>query len=126
MKNPVRHRRSRIALLAILCLLCQQLAMAAACAMPLLPAPAMSEHCAEAGIAMHRDADPQAPCQTHDAAGQAVLGDHAPPAVPMQALPPPLFPLALQAAAPAASPLAAAMPLHSDPPPRLRYCTLLI
>ena len=69
---------------------------------------------------------PPALCQKHCAPDQSVAADHVPPTVPALALPPLLFaPLFDQPISHLA--LVADVPIaRSDPPPRLRYCSLLI
>ena len=118
--------RFRIALAVLSCLLFQQVAMAAyACTMTSMPSEpvAMAEGCSQAAQAMAREAP--ALCAEHCSPDRVVAPE--PPAAHVAAaLPPVRF-------APAVSPpatsraLAVAVPLaRSDPPPRLRYCSLLI
>ncbi len=123
---PLRRRhRLRIAVTVILCLLFQQVAMAAyACTMTRMPAPvAMSEDCAEMGMEVEQES--LALCAKHCAPDLSTVADHAALSVPSLALPA-AFELVL---AEPASHLAinAGVPIErSDPPPRLRYCSLLI
>jgi hypothetical protein len=119
--------RFRLGLLVVGCLLFQQVAVAAhACElarMPAAPAPAMA-HCSEMGMA---PAAPDAPvlCGKHCAPDQSPVSDATTLGVPASALPPAL---AIVSTAPAVQvtqhqdvPIS-----RSDPPPRLRYCSLLI
>lgn len=121
-----RHRR-RIALAVTLCLLFQLVAMAAyACTLTQMPADpvVMAEDCA--GMGMEQAQEAPALCAKHCAPDLTVLADHAAPSVPALALPPPVF--ALMLAQPVSHvALTAEVPIdRSDPPPRLRYCSLLI
>lgn len=126
MLRRTRHRL-RIALLAIFCLLFQQAALAAyLCPMEHMPAKAtaMAEHCAEMG--MQQAQDNPALCAKHCAPDFSTAADQAKLAVPALALPPVAFAPVL------ATPVThvvvqAEVPITgSDPPPRLRYCSLLI
>jgi len=126
MRLRVCHRL-RIALVVILCLLFQQVALAAyACPMEQAPPKmtAMAEHCAEMG--MQPDQDNPTLCAKHCAPDFSTLTDHAKVSVPALMLPPvafapllatPVTYVAMQAEIPIA---------RSDPPPRLRFCSLLI
>lgn len=121
-----RHRL-RIALVVILGLLFQQVAMAAhACTLPNMPVDpvAMAEDCADMGIELVQEVP--ALCAEHCSPDRAVASDHVAPGVPPLALPPPEFaPVLMPSVAHVA--LVAGVPLRrSDPPPRLRYCSLLI
>lgn len=125
---PFRRRhRLRIALLVILCLLFQQIAVAAyACTLPDMPSDpvAMSGDC----DSMDMDAVQDAPalCAKHCSPDLAVTADTAAPHVPPLALPPLLFEPVL-ASPHAGIAFAAHGPVdHCGPPPRLRYCSLLI
>lgn len=121
------RRRLRIGLALILCLLFQQLATTAyACSMTQMPAEAvaMAEHCADMGMAQKQD-NP-ALCDKHCNPDHSVAPDIVKLSVLPLALPPmgfepvlvaPVSHVAVQAQAPIA---------RSDPPPRLRYCSLLI
>ncbi|NZA24827.1 hypothetical protein H0E84_00360 [Luteimonas sp. SJ-92] len=121
------RRRLRIATLAIFCLLFQQLAMAAyACTMSAAaPEPvAVTADCAKMGPPQAED-NPVL-CARHCAPEHATTADTAKLSVPPLAIPPLAYDLHVavpvaHAAADAAVPLACV-----DPPPRLRYCTLLI
>lgn len=126
MRLRVRHRL-RLALVVIVCLLFQQLALAAyACPLERMPSEmaAMAEHCAEMG--MQQAEDNPALCTKHCAPDLSTPADQAKLSVPALALPPlefapalvtPAIHVAMQADAPIA---------RSDPPPRLRFCSLLI
>ena len=120
------RRRLRITFAVILCLLFQQVAMAAyACTMPSMPSEpvAMAEGCSQAAQDIAREAP--ALCAEH-CSPDRVIAPEPPAAHVAAALPPVRFAPAL--APPAASRgLVVAVPLaRSDPPPRLRYCSLLI
>lgn len=126
MRSSVRHR-IRIALAVILCLLFQQVAIAAyACTMPSMPpdAAVMVEDCA--GMSMEVAQEAPALCAKHCSPDHVIAADHAAPGVPALALPP------LEYASVLASPVShvasgAKVPVdRSDPPARLRYCSLLI
>jgi hypothetical protein len=117
-----------MAFLLVLGLLLQQLSMVAyACAvvqMPPEPA-AMVEACA--GMGMPQAPDSPALCEKHCNPDPATTGDHVKLGVPALALPP-LVHDPLLAHAPSADACHAYMVAleRSDPPPRLRYCRLLI
>ena len=122
-----RRRRFRIAVLVILTLLFQQVALAGyACTLTRAPAePAAMPGCAEMSLPAEAP-PPPALCQKHCAPDRSIAADHAPPSVPALALPPLLFaPIFDQPLSHGA--VVAAVPIaRSDPPPRLRYCSLLI
>lgn len=125
--GPSRRSRFRIAVAVLLCLLFQQVAMAAyACPLKQPPATArvMVEDCARMG--MEGAMDPTALCQKHCAPDHTVIVDHAVPTVPALALPPPPFALVLSQPASRVAPRADVPIARSDPPPRLQYCSLLI
>ena len=121
------RQRLRVALVVIACLLFQQVALAAyACPMEQMPPQmeAMAEHCAEMG--MQQAQDNPALCAKHCAPDISTAADHAQLSVPPLMLSPlafapvlvtPVTRVAVQAEIPIA---------RSDPPPRLRYCSLLI
>lgn len=121
------RRRLRIALTVILCLLFQQVAVAAyVCALPSVPsAPAVvAGDCSEMDMEVVQEAP--ALCAEHCSPDQAIVADLSSPHVPPVALPPLQF-------APIRGPpltrvaLTVQAPLNrSGPPPRLRYCSLLI
>lgn len=121
-----RHRM-RIALVVILSLLFQQVAVAAyACTLTRMPTDtvAMAEACEQMGIKQVE----QSPvlCAKHCAPDLSIAADHAaPPGVPALALPPVAFGLVLaQHVSPVM--LTEVSVARSDPPARLRYCSLLI
>lgn len=126
MSRRSRHRL-KIAVLVIVCLLFQQAALAAyLCPMEQVPAEtlAMSGHCA--GMGMAQQQDNPALCQKHCSPDRSVAADAVKLTVPPLALPAlimapvyvqPVSHVAIQSDAPIA---------RSDPPPRLRFCSLLI
>lgn len=128
MTRRARHRL-RIAVLVILSLLFQQAALAAyLCPIEQRPAEraAMTEPCAEMGMAQQMDQDNPLLCQKHCKPDYTVTTDTVKLSVPPLALPPlipasafvqPISHVATQADVPIA---------RSDPPPRLRFCSLLI
>lgn len=113
-------------LLVILCLLFQQVALAAyACPLEQMPSEtaAMAERCAE--MSMGAAQDNPALCAKHCAPDPSTAADQAKLSVPALALPPPEFAPVLIAATQAT--VQADTPIRrSDPPPRLRFCSLLI
>lgn len=121
------RRRLRIAFVVILCLLFQQLALAAyAC--PLQQAPtepaAMAGHCA--GMDVQRMQDNPALCAKHCAPDVSTPADQAKLSVPALALPPLAFaPVGSSPVAQVATQVDVGIE-RSDPPPRLRFCSLLI
>lgn len=126
MRLRARHR-FRVALVVILCLLFQQAALAAyACPLESMPAKpvAMAEACAEMGMEQVRDVP--ALCHKHCVPDLSVAADHATLAVPAVALPPPVFEVVLVQSAPHTVMLSRVPVSLSDPPPRLRFCSLLI
>lgn len=118
----------RIALAAILCLLFQQLAMAAyACTLTQAPPEpaAVAGHCAEMGMAQQQD-NPVL-CQKHCNPDRVVAADIVKLSVLPLALPPaPFGPVLAQPLSHATVQTRAAAAACADPPPRLRYCSLLI
>lgn len=126
MTRRTRHRL-RIAFLVIVCLLFQQAALAAyLCPIEQMPAEvsAMSEHCAEMGMAQKQD-NP-ALCEKHCNPDHSVAADAVKLSVPPLALPTQLFtPVFVQPVSHVT--VQADVPIaRSDPPPRLRFCSLLI
>jgi hypothetical protein len=121
-----RHR-FRIAFTVIMCLLFQQVAMAAyACPLDRMPgAPGViAEDCA--GMDMEQAGQSPALCAKHCRPDRTVAADHAPLGVPALALPPLAFGLVFAQPVSHVA-LVADVPVdRSDPPPRLRYCSLLI
>lgn len=118
-----RRRRAHLALLAILALLFQQVAVAAL-ACPRDVAPQMSAHCA-AMMAGHELPAPAPLCEKHCAPDQTVPSDASATQVPALALPPLLFATLATPASPGAPGTQATRP-PSTAPPRLRFCRLLI
>lgn len=121
------RRRLHIALVAILCLLFQQLAVAAyACPLqqaPPEPAP-VSAHCA--GMDMQAAEASPALCGKHCAPDAATPADQAKLSVPALPLPPLMFAPAVASRADRVAACATVPLERSDPPPRLRFCSLLI
>lgn len=121
-----RHR-FRIVLAVIACLLFQQVAMAAyACTMTRMPANpvVMAENCA--GMDMEQVEESPALCEKHCTPDLTIVTDHAAPNVPALALPPLAFELVVMPPVSPAMLATDAFLARSDPPPRLRYCSLLI
>lgn len=122
-----RHR-FRIALTVILCLLFQQVAMAAyACSAERTPvqAAAMGKDCA--GMSTAHTQDNPVLCEKHCTPDRPLLTDHSAPVVPALALPPLVFDSVLSQSGSGVALLATHVPVDaSDPPPRLRFCSLLI
>lgn len=118
------RQRLRIALLVMFCLLFQQAAMAGyLCPVGPAPTPAQSSRCAAMG--MQQTKPNPLLCEKHCTPDVTAAADHAAPSVPPLALPPVVFELVMAPASRAG--FHADVPSsHSDPPPRLRYCTLLI
>ena len=126
MRLRARHRL-RVALVVMLCLLFQQLALAAyACPMEQMPPEmtAMAERCAEMG--MQQAEDNPALCAKHCTPDHSTTAEPAKLSVPAAALPPLAFALVLASPATPAVVQAEIPIARSDPPPRLRYCSLLI
>lgn len=126
MTRRARHRL-RIALAVMFCLLFQQAAVAAYfCPMEQMPAEtkAMVEHCAQMG--MKQAEDNPGLCEKHCNPDHSVAADAAKLSVPPLALPAP--PMTLVVAQPVSHvAIQAEVPITgSDPPPRLRFCSLLI
>lgn len=125
---PLRLRhRCRVALVVILCLLFQQVALAAyACPLQQMP-PAietMAEHCADMGMAQAED-NP-ALCAKHCAPDIATAADSAKLSVPALLLPAQAFAPVQPEEAGQCTPGLDIPVTTSDPPPRLRFCSLLI
>jgi hypothetical protein len=123
-----RRRRPLLAVLLIASLLFQQVAVAAfACARSPVPPPAPMagmEHCAQMDMP---PAQAQAPalCEEHCAPDRSVPSDLAAPGVPALGLPP-AFALVLDVPATHVAQQVEVPIARSDPPPRLRYCSLRI
>ncbi len=123
-----RRQRLRIALVVIACLLFQQVALAAYSCTLIQPAPApaaMSGHCAEMGMAAQTPDNP-ALCAKHCAPDQTTAADHVKLSVPALMLPPLAFAGIRMTCATSVAAQADVDIARSDPPPRLRYCSLLI
>lgn len=128
-----RRRRTLLAGMAIFCLLFQQLAMAAyVCTLPAEPVVAgVMEHCAgmgmESGDQAPRHASPDPRCDEHCAGHASAAPDARVPVVPPLILPPASpAELGTVAHAPERASLPDATLLPPDPPPTLRFCSLLI
>ena len=123
-----RRRRTLLGALLIASLLFQQVAVAAlACARtpaPPPPMPAGLEHCAQMDMAPVQSESP-ALCEKHCVPDLSLLSDSAALSVPTLALPP-SFPLVLEAPVSHVAQQVEVPIARSDPPPRLRYCSLLI
>ena len=123
-----RRRRMLLGALLIAGLLFQQVAVAAlACARtsaPPLPMPAGMEHCAQMDMAPVQAESP-ALCEKHCAPDLSLLTDKAAPSVPTLALPP-SFLLVLETPRSHVAQQVEVPISRSDPPPRLRYCSLQI
>lgn len=121
------RQRLRIALAVIFCLLFQQAALAAYfCPMEQMPAEmsAMAEHCAEMG--MQQAQDNPALCAKHCAPDLSTSADHVKLSVPALAMLPPIFDLHLAQPFSHVAMETDVRVARSDPPPRLRFCSLLI
>jgi len=126
MTRRARHRL-RIALLAVFCLLFQHGALAGyLCPIEQMPVEmtAMAKPCAEMGMDHARD-NP-ALCEKHCNPEHSLAADAVKLSVPPLALPAPMLaPVVLQSTSHVA--VQADVPIaRSDPPPRLRFCSLLI
>jgi hypothetical protein len=126
----IRHaarKRLQFALVAIVGLLFQQAALAAyLCPIEAMPTEmsAMADHCAEMGMEQARD-NP-ALCTKHCNPDHTTVTDASRLSVPPLALPAPVF-ASIQLQAAACVVVQTEVPVaRSDPPPRLRYCSLLI
>lgn len=111
--------------MVLLSLLYQQAALAAyACSMDRAPAAgaAMAAHCA--GMQPPPGPDNQALCEKHCSPDRSTLAEHLVLSVPALTVAPIRFPAA--SPAPASAPGDEIAFARSDPPPRLRYCSLLI
>ena len=120
-----RHRFF-VALIVIGSLLFQQLAVAAYACDPA----ARNASSTSAGHCEHSQKAPPAKpsplCEKHCAPDLTVLTDTAALGVPALALPPMLFTLVVHEPAATLTENDSVPPTRSDPPPRLRYCSLLI
>jgi hypothetical protein len=120
--------RIRLSLLVLASLLFQQVAVSAyACELVRTTPPSMPpgmEHCAQMDMAPAQAESP-ALCEKHCTPDLTLLADTAALGVPAMALPPP-FEIVLHAPAMNAAQYDEVPIRRSDPPPRLRYCSLLI
>lgn len=120
--------RFRLSLLVLASLLFQQVAVSAyACELVRSsppPMPAGMEHCAQMSMAPVQAQSP-ALCEKHCAPDLTLLSDTAALYVPAMALPP-SFEFVLHAPTIVAAQYDEVPISRSDPPPRLRYCSLLI
>ena len=126
MRLRTRHR-FHIALAVILCLLFQQVALAAyACPLEQMPSErtAMTESCAEMG--MQPEQDNPTLCAKHCAPDRTTVADQVKLSVPASMLPPLAFASVLVTPVTHVTVQAEIPIARSDPPPRLRYCSLLI
>ena len=129
MRRMLRRTRQRLrtAALVVICLLFQQVALAAyLCPMEQMPPEtmAMAGHCDEMGMAQEQD-NP-ALCEKHCSPDYGVAADAAKLTVPPLALPA-IVMMPVQVQSVSGLVLQADVPLaRSDPPPRLRFCSLLI
>ncbi len=126
MTRRARHRL-RTSLFAILCLLFQQAALAAyLCPVQQMPVQmeAMSDHCA--GMGMEQAKTNPALCDKHCNPDHQLATDAAQLSVPPVALAALAFEPVLELPADKADTSAEIPIARSDPPPRLRYCSLLI
>ena len=114
--------------MVILTLLFQQVAVAAyACASANVPsAPSAMPGCAEMDMAPAKTPPPSALCQKHCAPDRSIASDHASPTVPSLALPPLHFAPVLDQSISRLVVAAEVSIRPTGPPPRLRYCSLLI
>ena len=120
--------RFRLSLLVLASLLFQQVAVSAyACELVQAAPPPMPpgmEHCAQMDMAPVQAESP-ALCEKHCTPDQTLLAGTAALSVPAMALPP-AFEIMLHAPAMVAAQYEEVPICRSDPPPRLRYCSLLI
>ena len=117
------RQRLRIAVLVLFCLLFQQAALAGYLCPLVATTPAQTSRCAAMG--MQQPKPNPLLCEKHCTPDVTAAADHAAPSVPPLALPPVAFAL-LVAPLPRAILHVDAFASHADPPPRLRFCTLLI
>lgn len=124
-----RHARQRLKIVlgVIFCLLFQQVALAAyACSMERMPVEtqAMAGHCAEMG--MPQAQDNPALCAKHCAPDRPIPADQVKLSVPALMLPPLVFAPVFDTLVAHVAEQADAPVERTEPPPRLRYCSLLI
>lgn len=121
------RKRLRIACVVIFCLLFEQLALASyLCPTEQMPAEmaAMAEHCAEMG--MPKAQDNPILCAKHCNPDQGVATDSAKLSVPALAITPLAYPLVLAEPISHVAVQSEVFVAGADPPPRLRFCSLLI
>lgn len=125
MLRRARHRL-QIAVLVISCLIFQQAALAAYnCSRDSQPPPTVaSSHCAEMGMAPAAQQVP-ALCEKHCTPDLTLPADTTVHGVPALCLPAPFLPALDEPSAHLAQHSKMAI-LRSDPPPRLRFCSLQI
>ena len=124
--NLRARQHFKIVVVMVFCLLFQQVAMAAyACPLEQMPPrmEAMAEHCA--GMGMQQARDNPALCAKHCAPDLATAADHVLLTVPALLPPTGLTPVP-QVEVDHCVARAAVSIAQSDPPPRLRFCSLLI
>lgn len=122
-----KYRRPTAILALIACLLFQQVAMAAyACTMTQMPtAPGtMAQDCAAMASELAQRSDPV--CQKHCTPDPTTASTQGAPSVPALALPPVLYELTLFEGRDQSAFASDVVFARSDPPPRVRYCRLLI
>ncbi len=122
-----KHRRLTVALALIACLLFQQVAMAAyACTMVQMPSDpvAMAQDCE--AMATGQASHSTAVCQKHCTPDPVSASSHATPAIPALSLPAVIHALVLVDGHAPTSWATDVSITRSDPPPRVRYCRLLI
>jgi hypothetical protein len=128
--EPVKRRArhlSRTCILLVLSLLFQHAAMAAyTCTVTQTPADTAGVDEACASMQMKQTAESPALCAKHCAPDQSLAPANPVPDVPTLALPPPAYPLVLSTRIDSMACETLVPVERSDPPPRLRYCSLLI
>ena len=121
------RQRLRIAFVAVLCLLFQQVALASyLCPIEQMPPEmtVMAEDCAEMG--MPKAQDNPSLCAKHCNPDQGVAADSAKLSVPALAIAPLAYPLVLAEPVSHVVVQSEVFVAGADPPPRLRFCSLLI
>lgn len=121
------RQRLRIAFVAVLCMLFQQVALASyLCPMEQMPAEmaAMAKDCAEMG--MPKAQDNPILCAKHCNPDQSVAADSAKLSVPALAIVPLAYPPVLVKPVSHVAVQSEVFAVGADPPPRLRFCSLLI
>ncbi len=121
------RQRLRIAFVAVFCLLFQQVALASyLCPVEQMPAEmaTMAEHCAEMGMSQKQD-NPIL-CAKHCNPDHSVAADSAKLSVPPLAIPSLAHTLVLVEPVSHVTVQSEILVADADPPPRLRFCSLLI